>query len=172
MVKQKFKYISRSHRVTGKMTDIVDLVLEASVNVPDKGIYKVTQFLHDLVYNSLPESYQNLPAAVAVEGFLGAFLLATGFQLASKHIIDKKINGFYDKWLPKLEQGCILGIPAALLAYMVLDEEGAKYWIHGKPMDNLGIFAAYLGGLAAAVPDLVKRSKKKLLEKITKEYPK
>lgn len=153
--------------------------------VPDKGIYKITQVPFDFIHNILPEKFQNLPVEVMVEGFGFTYLLTKGLQLTSKKVFDKIIPGFDEKWLPWFERACVIGLPVALGAYALIDQEGAKYWIYGKPMDNLGIFMAYLGGLAGAIPDLnkkggviapiidfIKHSKKPLEEKIKKKITK
>jgi len=143
------------------MSDLTYLTTELA-DIPDRGLYRVTQFLFDKIHNLIPEKLQNLPIEVGVYGFGGAYLLTRGLQLLSKKVIDKIIPGFDEKALPILEKACIYGLPAAVVLYALIDQEGAKEWIYSKPMDNWGIMLAYLGGVTGALQDLNKRSKKKL----------
>jgi hypothetical protein len=155
------------------MADLTKLV-EMHESIPDSGLYRVTQYLHDAaaqylgpafkqmpesVQNLLPDSLQGHPATVMFEGFAGAYLLTRFLQMTSKYIVGKMIPGFDKKLLPALEKLCIAGLPLAFFAYTIVDPEGAKGMLYSKPMDNAGIVAAYLGGVLAAVPDLHKRSK-------------
>lgn len=124
--------------------------------IPDECPYKLTQAPFDFVHNLLPEKLHNLPTEVMIEGLAGAYILTWGLQKLSKSI-DKVIWDFDEKWLPWLERTCVIGFPLAAIIYGLIDEEGAKYWIYSKPVDNLGMFMAYLGGLARAIPDLNKK---------------
>ncbi len=138
------------------MPDISYIVQKTAEQVPDKGIYKLTQAPFDFAHTILPEKLHNLPAEVMIEGFAWTYALTFGLQKASK-CIDKVINDFDENIFPWFERACVIGIPAALVLYALIDQEGAQYWIDNKPMDNLGISMAYLGGLARAVPDLNKK---------------
>lgn len=72
------------------MADISEIITQIQEQIPDKGLYKLTQYLHDKV-------------------------------------------------LPVLMRICEFGIPAALLLYSIIDQQGAKELVYSKPMDNLGI---------------------------------
>ena len=125
--------------------------------IPDKGLYEVTQFLFDQVRNRLPERLHNLPVEVSLEGYLGAYLLTRALQWGSKKVVDRIVPGF-DQRLPVLEKICEIGFPAAFLLYSLIDQDGARDLIYSKPMDNLGIVMAYLGGVTAVEQDLHRRS--------------
>ena len=125
--------------------------------IPDKGLYEVTQFLFDQVRNRLPERLHNLPVEVSLEGYLGAYLLTRALQWSSKKVVDRIIPGFHER-LPFLEKICEIGFPAAFLLYSLIDQNGARDLIYNKPMDNLGIVMAYLGGVTAVEQDLHRRS--------------
>ena len=69
------------------MADLTKLI-EMHESVPDSGLYKVTQYLHDWVrtesqkwIGEWPESLQQNPATVIVEGFVGAYLLTRALQI-------------------------------------------------------------------------------------------
>ena len=126
--------------------------------IPDQGLYKVTQFLFDQIRNRLPERIHNLPVEVTLEGYIGAYLLTKCLQWSSKNIANRLIPGFDDK-LPIIERICEFGIPTAFLTYSLVDPQGARDLIYHKPMDNLGLFMAYLGGVTAAEQDLNKCSR-------------
>ena len=125
----------------------------------DQGLYKLTQYLFDKIHNILPEKLHNLPIEVVIEGYFGAYFLTRALQLGSKNIASKIIPDFDRKALPKLERICEFGLPAAFLTYSLIEPHGARDLIYNKPMDNLGIFMAYLGGITAAEQDLNKCSR-------------
>ena len=127
--------------------------------VPDYGLYKITQYLFDHIHNKLPEVLHNLPIEVTLEGFLGGYLLTKFLQFSSKSVFTRIIPNFDSKTLPKLERLCEFGIPGTFLVYSCINPNGARDLVYNKPMDNLGIFMAYLGGIAATEQGLNKRKK-------------
>ncbi len=139
------------------MENILDTIKDYPI--PDQGIYKVTQYLFDLIHDRIPEIIQNIPAEVMIYAITGAYGVTRGLQYTSKNVVDKIIPGFHDKALPVLERICEFGIPAVVLVYALYDQEGFTYWAYSKQLDNLGILFAYLGGVIAAEQDLQGRSK-------------
>lgn len=147
------------------MSDITNLIRTIS----DTGIYKVTQAPHDVVqhfvHDILGIKARNLSIEVAAEGFGGAYLVTRGIQLFSKHVVNKFVPEFYEKVLPWFEGACIVGIPAAVLGYGIVDFEGLQEMIYSKPMDNWGITWAYAGGLTGVVHDYINRIRHKSKDK-------
>ena len=137
------------------MQDISDII--KNEYIPDEGIYKITQHLFDLVHNIIPDSIQNIPAEVMIYGFAGSYGLTKGLQYISKNIVDKIMPCFHDKMLPILERICEFGIPGYLFMYALSDPEEFTFLAYNKPLDNLGILMAYLGGVVAAEQDLYRR---------------
>ena len=126
---------------------------------PDEGIYKVTQYLFDQVHNRIPKKFQNVPAEVIIDAFIGAYLTTKGLQWTSKNIVDKILPGFHDKALPKLERACEFGIPLYFSLYALFKPKKFTCWMYAKPLDNLGIVTAYLAGVLAAEQDFHRRKK-------------
>lgn len=145
----------------------IENLMQIIEQTPDKGLYKITQAAHDffhdnVIHKIIPEEFHNLPAEIAFEGIVGAYLLIKGLQLASEHVVDKIIPGYHEKVLPVLEKACKYGFPAALGAYILLYPDGATEVINNHPMDNWGILLAYVTGVKLVNKDLEKR-------KMTKE---
>ena len=71
---------------------------------------------------------------------------------------SKQISpSFFNDGFPSLERFCEFGIPIMFVGYSLLAPEAVKAAIYSHPMDNLGIFMAYLGGILAVEQDLRKR---------------
>lgn len=133
----------------------------------DGGLYNLTQWLFDKTEVAIHDYYglpHNLPLEVVVEGFVGAYLLTRGLQIASKYVVSKVIPYFDELGLPILEKICQFGIPIALISYAATHPEV----LTSNIMDNLGIGAAFSGGFLAAKQDLDKRKEIALEEKLDK----
>ena len=159
------------------MQDLNDIIQKYRMyipedDIPDEGIYKITQGAHDFVHNRLPKRLQNyVTVEVMIEAFVGGYLTTRALQWTSENVVDKYVweympdyikehfPSFHNNILPKLERACEIGIPLTLVAYLAYKPKNLKKW-----RDNLGMILAFTAGVIAAEQDLRKhyRERQKL----------
>ena len=126
-------------------------------------LYNVVDKLYHGVMNNMPQALQDRDMASAfVLGSASIYYVVKGLQWTSKNIMNKIIPNFDEKWLPKLEKACIVGMAAAPVLYAFIDPEGAKEIMTQHPTYTSGMAGVYAGSIIGAVQDLHKRSKQTL----------
>lgn len=129
-------------------------------------------FLHglaDALYNGVmqfaPEFLQERPMFSAPAlGASGAYAVVKALQYASRNWMHRVIDDFDEKWLPLLEKTCLVAIPAVALATGFVDSEGLQETVSNCPVYTAGMVAAYAGGAAGAVQDLMSRHPRREIE--------